>query len=140
MKLPKQKRKLHTIFRNASVPTASEFSGEYSVDMLTGLPSLKAIAHRKIFYRTPTGVEGYNLLLRTTVWGHFYLYDGYDHGDPMQKVAVIQYNRLENSFIVRNMRDYVRCIEKGMLYLGKLNYCIGKTVYFLGYFSLSKKR
>ena len=50
MNLPKNNYKLTEIFKNARTPKLSEFNGEYFVDMLTILPSLRKFSHRKIFY------------------------------------------------------------------------------------------
>ena len=49
MKLTRNHSRLTEIFKNARVPDIFEFHGEYLVDMLTVLPSLKNFSHRKIF-------------------------------------------------------------------------------------------
>ena len=47
----KNKNELDKIFIKSSIPELTELSGEYYVDMLTGLPSLKKLFHRKAFYQ-----------------------------------------------------------------------------------------
>ncbi len=73
MSLPKNNYKLDEIFKKAEAPAISEFNGEYFVDMLTGLPSLKKFSHRKVFYPKNNKIMGYNILLKNWKWGYFFL-------------------------------------------------------------------
>lgn len=119
------------------MPDVAEFHGEYFVDMLTVLPSLKKFSHRKIFFAENNQVKGYNILFRKKIWGHFYLERGTCGDLDSADVLVINYARRENSFSYR-MIDYVRCVEDKTLYLGRFNYIIFGKPRFLGYFTLSR--
>jgi hypothetical protein len=137
MKLPKNNHELKTIFKNAQTPDISELEGEYLVDMLTVFPSFKRFSHRKVFYAEDSGILGHNILFNR-VWGRFFMEEGICSDLYSVKVAVINYDLPENSFFVKRVRDYVRCVEKNALYIGRFNYlCCGK-LYYLGYFSLEK--
>ena len=137
MNIPKNDSKLTEIFKAARVPQAIEFHGEYIVDMITKLPSLKRYAHRKVFYTEHNTVQGYNILFKEKKWGHFFLENGTCEGLEAAAVLVINYARRENSFSYR-MIDYVRCIEDDTLYLGRFNYILFGKPRFLGYFTLLK--
>ncbi len=139
MKLPTTNRKLKEIFKNAGTPELSEFNGEYFVDMLTLIPSLRKFSHRKVFYYEDNQVKGYNVLFADKIWGHFFLEEGICKEVDSLKVIVINYDVAENSFLTNKIRDYVRCVEKDSLYLGRFNYLFMGKLYFLGYFSLSKR-
>lgn len=67
--------------------------------------------------------------------GIFFLENGSYNGKP---VIVISYE-LDNNFLSKNIKDYIRVVKKGKLYLGRFNYCVGDRFIFLGYFSLAKK-
>lgn len=131
-------RKFEEIFKSAEVPDISEFSGEYTVDMLTILPSLRKFAHRKYFSLENGKVIGYNMLFSKKVWGHFFVEKGVCEELGSMKVAVINYNVPKNPPIFRRMRDEIRCVKKGSLYIGRFNYLIKGKPHFFGYFSLSK--
>ncbi|MEE9524301.1 MAG: hypothetical protein V3V59_06060 [Thermodesulfovibrionales bacterium] len=138
MKLPRNNKELDELFRSSTVPDVPEFSGEYFVDMLTVLPSLRKISHRKVFHVDNGGVSGCNVLFRRTRWGAFYLEKGMSSEPDPVPVVVINYDRAKNSFLTRRIRDHVRCLEKEMLYLGRFNYVLMGAPRFSGYFSLSK--
>ncbi|MEW5760120.1 MAG: hypothetical protein AB1779_05085 [Candidatus Thermoplasmatota archaeon] len=140
MNFPKNNYELKEIFKNAKTPKISEFDGEYFVDMLTVLPSLRKISHRKIFYSKNNKVFGYNVLFTDKIWGAFFLEEGICKEIDSLKVVVINYDRTENSFITKRIRDHVRCIEEKSLYIGRFNYLFGSNLRFLGYFSLSKAK
>ncbi|MFQ6083452.1 MAG: hypothetical protein ACE5WD_08845 [Candidatus Aminicenantia bacterium] len=137
MKFPKNNYDLTKIFKNGTIPKISEFNGEYFVDMLTIVPSLRKFSHRKVFYTETEKVFGYNLLFNNMKWGHFFLEEGICEKVGSLEVVVINYNKPENSFITNRIRDHVRFIENG-LYLGRFNYLFRDKLHFLGYFSLSK--
>ena len=137
MKLPRNNDDLAKILKKARVPDIFEFHGEYFVDMLTVLPSLKRISHRKVFYTENNQVRGYNILFQKKIWGHFFLEHGTYKGKDTLDVLVINYARRENSFSYR-MIDYVRCVEDDTLYLGRFNYVLFGKPRFLGYFTLSR--
>lgn len=136
MKFPRDGRGLNEIFRNASDPVLSELAGEYLVDMLTVWPSFKRLSHRKIFYREDDKVLGYNVLLNVT-WGRFFIEEDICKDLGAVKVAVINYNKPKNLFHVRQIRDHIRYVEKGV-YIGRFNYLLSGKMMFLGYFSLEK--
>lgn len=133
MILPKDSRQLSEIFQTAIMPNVFEFDGEYFVDMLTILPTLRQLHHRKLFYRENNTVIGYNLLFSDLRWGYFFLEES-----AAEQTVAINYARRENSFVSRRIRDCVRCVEKKRLYVGKFHYCFMKQARFLGYFSLTR--
>ncbi len=137
MKLPRKNQTLKEIFKNSTTPDVSELHGEYLVDMLTVVPSFKRFSHRKIFYAENNKIIGHNVLFNK-VWGHFFVEEGVCSEMDSVSVAVISYDRIENSFIIKNIRDHVRCVEKDNLYIGRFNYLHSGKLYFLGYFSLEK--
>jgi hypothetical protein len=137
MKLPRNNDDLTKILKKARVPDIFEFHGEYYVDMLTVLPSLKRISHRKAFFTENNQVRGYNILFRKKIWGHFFLEHGTCDDIDSADVLVINYARRENSCSYK-MIDYVRCVEDDTLYLGRFNYILFGKPRFLGYFTLSR--
>lgn len=137
MKLPETNAELAEIFRKASLPDVSEFRGEYLVDVLTGFPSFKRFSHRKVFYPSAGRVSGHNVLFKRK-WGHFFTEEGVCESAGLIRATVINYDRKENSFPVRGIRDYVRCVEKDVLYIGRSHYLIFGRLYFMGYFLLEK--
>ena len=139
MKFPKSNYELKKIFKQAKTPQILDFNGEYYVNMLTVLPSLRRFSHRKVFYHDNNRVIGYNVLFSNKIWGHFYLENGACREIDCLDAAVINYNRTENSFISKRIIDYIRCVEKDFLYLGRFNYFLMGKPRFLGYFSLEKK-
>jgi hypothetical protein len=140
MKFPKGNTKLTEIFKKAKTPEISEFNGEYSVDMLTMLPSLRRLSHRKVFYPDNGNILGHNLFFANKKWGHFFLEKGICEELDYLDVTVINYKRDENSFISNRIRDYVRCVKENTIYLGRFNYLFMGKFHFLGYFSLTKLR
>lgn len=140
MRLPKNNYELKEIFKDAKTPNISEFKGEYFVDMLTGLPSLRKISHRKVFYLENNRILGYNMIFTNKIWGHFFVEEGICEAVDSLRVVVINYDRAENSFISNRIRDHVRCVEEKTLYLGRFNYIFMGKLRFLGYFSLLKKK
>jgi hypothetical protein len=140
MELPRNNKELDKLFRSATVPDVAEFSGEYFVDMLTVLPSLRNISHRKVFNADNEGVSGRNILFKKMKWGRFYLEKGVSSESDPVPVIVINYDRVENSFLTRKIRDHVRCVEKDRLYLGRFNYVLMGVPRFSGYFSLTKAK
>ncbi len=137
MKFPQSSRELIQVFKSAAPPDIFEFHGEYLVDMLTVWPSFKRLSHRKIFYQENNKVLGHNVLLHVP-WGRFFIEEDICKDLDSVKVAVINYNRPENLFYVRPVRDHVRCVEKGMYYIGRFNYLVYGRLMLLGYFSLEK--
>ena len=137
MKLPGSNQELKEVFRNAKTPTATELNGEYLVDMLTVLPSLKRFSHRKVIYRENNMVSGYNVVFNK-IWGRFIVEEDICKDVDSVKVTVINYNRPENSLLIRRIRDHLRCMEKDLLYIGRFNYLFSGRLQFMGYFSLEK--
>lgn len=140
MRLPRSNDELKEIFKDAKTPNISEFKGEYFVDMLTVLPSLRKISHRKVFYLENNKVLGYNMIFTNKIWGRFFVEEGICEAVDSLRVVVINYDRAENSFISNRIRDQVRCVEEKTLYLGRFNYIFMGKLRFLGYFSLLKKK
>jgi len=136
MELPENKRALDEIFKNAESPDPSELSGEYFVDMLTGLPSLKRFNHRKVFRRENGQTAGCNIIFKNKKWGWFFLEQTADGSGRLE--TIINYGAPQNSLITKRIRDQVRRTGGG-LYLGRFNYILFGKSRFLGYFSLAKK-
>ena len=134
-KFPINNRSLTEIFRIATLPEISEFSGEYFVHMLTGLPNMRRFGHRKLFCAEDGKILGHNIIKMP--WGRFFLEAGVSDVDG-RGVVVINYNREGNSFASRRIRDHVRCIEEQVLYIGRFNYIFISRPRFLGYFLLSR--
>jgi len=129
-------KELSTAFVNAGYPDLSELSGEYLVNIVM-VPGYRSFSHQKIFYRANNKVLGYNVLFDKT-WGHFSVQEGSVTAPDSLNVAVINYNRPENSFIIRRIRDYIRCVKRNTLYIGRAHYLVCGTPRFLGYFTLEK--
>lgn len=136
MALPRRARELELVFDSAPAPEASELSGAYTVDMLTRLPSLKWLGHRKRFFVLEGRPAGHNLLFCGWVWGRFILKPG-ECGDRGGPALFIDYGQAGNSFVTRPMRDYVRRVGDGH-YLGRLYYQLGRRRLFLGFFALER--
>lgn len=137
MKFPKTHRQLKEIFKDADTPEIYDLNGEYLVDMLTVFPSFKKFSHRKVIYKDNGRISGHNVLFNK-IWGHFFIEEDVCSGVDSVKAAVINYNRPENTLMVRGIRDQLRCVEKGTVYIGKFNYFFFGKFFFLGYFSLEK--
>lgn len=136
MSLPGHHRELNTLFVNATDPDLSHLKGEYLVNILM-VPGYRTLRHRKCFYTQNGNLLGYNLL-RHTIWGRFIVEEGRAAGAGPLNGAVINYNRSENLFFIRRIRDYIRCVQKDKLYIGRANYLIWDRTLFLGYFTLEK--
>jgi len=133
--LPRNNTELDAIFRNAPVPALSEFQGEYFVDMLTMLPSLRSFSHRKVFRKEAAGIRGCNVLLRDLPLGRFFVEESACEGFD-GSALLINYNVPEN-ILFRRVRDYVRRVDKD-LYLGRFNILLFGKPRFLGYFTLTR--
>ncbi|MFH1645970.1 MAG: thioredoxin [Candidatus Omnitrophota bacterium] len=107
--------------------------------MLTILPSLRFLFHRKYFFKDKKDVMGYNILLKNARWGYFSVSEGSCANFKNLPCLTVDYNCDKNSFVTKGVIDYVRCIEKHKTYLGRFNVRIGGRILFLGYFSLIKK-
>lgn len=136
--LPKSNKELWEVFKNARTPEVGEFQGEYLVRMLTVMPSLHRLKHRKLFLNDAKGTTGRNLLCRNFGWGNFFLEEGTMPEPEKLKVVVINYHAPGNTILTRGIRDMVRAVDGGKLYLGRFNVLICGKFRFLGYFSLTK--
>ncbi len=137
MVFPKSSRTLKQMFKDAAPPDIAHLGGEYLVDMLTLWPSFRRFAHRKVIYREDTGVAGYNVLFNK-IWGRFTIEEGTGTDTGSLQVAIINYNRADNSFVTRGIRDHIRCVKQGTVYIGRFHYQFAGRPRFLGYFSLEK--
>ncbi len=138
MKFPKDNSKLTEIFNKAQVPKIAEFDGEYYVNILTTLPNLRRFSHRKKFRNENGKVIGCNILFKNMQWGHFFVEEGVCKDVEPEEVIVINYNVERNPFVFRKIRDHVRCVEEGRLYIGRFNYVFMGKVRFFAYFTLEK--
>ncbi len=137
MKLPGSHKELREVFINGTTPSPAELSGEYLVDMLTVWPSLKRFYHCKVIYKKEKRVEGHNLVFNR-IWGRFIVEEDICVDVDSVKVALINYDRPENSLLIRGIRDHIRCLKRDALYIGRFNYMLFGRPRFLGYFSLEK--
>ncbi|MEN8262984.1 MAG: hypothetical protein ABFR82_05935 [Nitrospirota bacterium] len=137
MQFPKTHRELKEVFTTAAAPEIVDLNGEYLVDMLTVFPSFKRFSHRKVIYQDNDKVKGHNILFGKK-WGYFLIDESICRMVDSVNVAVINYNRPENMLPIRGIRDQLRCVDKGNLYIGRFNYLLAGKLYFLGYFSLEK--
>ena len=137
MQFPETHRELKEIFSKAAAPEMVDLNGEYLVDMLTVFPSFKRFSHRKVIYQDNGSVLGYNFLFGKK-WGYFFIEEDICRAVDSVNVTVINYNRPENILPIRGIRDQLRCVDKGNLYIGRFNYLLAGKPSFLGYFSLEK--
>lgn len=77
-------------------------------------------------------------MLLNIKWGRFYLEQGTCKKLGSLSVVVINYDKPGNIYITKRVRDHLRCVEKGDLYLGRFNVLFLDKLYFMGYFSLRK--
>lgn len=140
MKLPRDERALSELFRGATTPSPSDFAGEYDVNMLTRVPSLRRLSHRKLFRREGGQVVGHNVLLSGMAWGRFRLAQGVCEAAGAVEVVAIDYDVAGNSFLTRRICDHVRCLDQGVLYIGRFNFRLRGRLRFCGYFSLSRAK
>ena len=136
MSLFESYKELNTAFVDAGHPDLSDLSGEYLVNVVM-VPGYRSFIHRKVFYREHNKVLGYNLLFHKT-WGHFSVEEGSVAAPDSLNVAVINYNRPENTMMIRRIRDHIRCVKRDTLYIGRANYLVCGKPRFLGYFTLEK--
>lgn len=136
MKLPRNKSELERMFREAAAPNMADLRGEYFVDMLTRTPSIRILSHRKAFFSRDDRIEGRNVLFSNLCWGSFFLEDGSYEGS---RTVVINYNTPDNFPFTRRIRDHLKCIEEGRLYLGRFNVLFRGRLMFLGFFTLTMK-
>ena len=103
---------------------------------LTGVvPNLRLLGHYKVFYTVDHKVLGYNVVLKP--WGYFRVEMGVLEEDGTG-FLMLNYDVERNTFIMRKVRDQVRCIEAGHLYLGRFNSLLREKLRFMGYFSLTR--
>lgn len=137
MRFPLTYRELENIFMDARDPDIAALNGEYTVDMLSFLPSLKRFNHRKVIYAGEHKPAGYNVLFGKT-WGKFSVSLSDDKETGFQKTLMLNYDLEHNFLLIRNIRDYLRCIEDNTLFIGKFYFRFFRWDFFIGYFSLEK--
>jgi len=137
MKFPTSYKEINKIFLNASDPAIAELSGDYIVDILSFLPSFKRFNHRKVMYVKGDNHMGYNVLFGKT-WGSFSVSEETFRESGFLKAVRLNYNLKDNVFPIKNIRDYIRCIEEKSLYIGKFYYLVLGYPILIGYFSLEK--
>ena len=116
-----------------------DLKGEYYVDILTGLPSIRKLNHRKKITIDSKDHRGYNTVFKKKkVFGHFKVEpDTCEELDSL-KVIKLDYYVPENSFIMNRMIDRMRCMERKRLYLGRYYLRLFGKHKFMGYFTLEK--
>jgi len=120
---------------DAGPPLIEDLNGEYIVDMLTVWPSFKNLYHLKVIDNISK--TGYNQILNIK-WGNFFIQETGSVSASSISVAEINYNVDANTFLTRGIRDHLRCIKRGEIYIGRFNYEFAGRLIFLGYFSLHK--
>ena len=131
-------RELDRAFREARMFDPAELRGPYSVRMLTLMPSLHRLGHRKVFLGGQGCTAGTNMFFGNLAWGRFSLETGVQAGLESLPVVVINYDCPGNLPATRRVRDHVRCQAPGRRYLGQLNVLVGGGLRFLAYFLLAK--
>jgi hypothetical protein len=129
-------QQLEDDFRAARMFDPAELRGAYAVRMLTLMPSLHRLGHRKVFLGGSGCGAGTNMFFGNVAWGRFSLETGVQEGPEPLQVVVINYDCPENLPPTRLVRDHVRCQEPGRRYLGKLNVLVVGRLRFLAYFLL----
>ncbi|THB78313.1 MAG: hypothetical protein D3926_13395 [Desulfobacteraceae bacterium] len=138
MKYPNDNTALDLIFSNGSAPSIEEFTGEYWVNMLTGMiPNFRWAGHRKRFFSENGNTIGKNIILSNITFGHFKVEWGQCSDLNDLEVIVLNYGNKKN-LMTRPVRDKIRRIEHGQ-YLGRYYNVIKGTYRFKGYFSLEKR-
>jgi len=137
MKFPGSYKALNKIFLHARDPDIAELHGEFRVDILSFLPSLKSLSHRKVIYTKGKTLMGHNVLSGRK-WGHFLLAENTIKESSTLKAVRLSYDQEDNFFLIKHIRDYIRCIEKNSLYIGKFYYMVFGRPFLIGYFSLEK--
>jgi len=137
MQFPWSYKKLHQLFLDASDPDIDDVQGEFIVDMLSFLPSMKWLSHRKIITHDGSRHCGHNTLPGFT-WGRFALTGKTFKKWGSVKTVMFNYDPGKNFFLLKNIRDYIRCIEEKKLYIGKFYYQFFGYPLLIGYFSLEK--
>ena len=133
-------KELTEIFANRTgLPKAKELEGEYTVVMLTGpIPTLEAIGHHKAFRRQGDQVVGENFFWKKTGWGHFRVEDSAP-AEPGEPPSLLLNYDVPANVLSRRVRDRVRCVTPGELYLGRFNIMLLGKPRFIGYFALSRR-
>lgn len=139
MSLPKSNRELDPLFKKGTLPEVKEFNGEqYYVNILTGMPNFRRFNHRKTFYMKQEDYFGNNMILGKLNFGYFSVESGFNEALDLP-VANLNYDQPRTSFILKPMRDHIRCLETQKLYLGRYNIINNNGVLtFKGYFSLRR--
>lgn len=127
--------KLKDLFVESDRSDVNNLVGEYLVDMLTGIPSLRFINHRKVFLRDQGKVVGYNIIFNNLRWGYFFVEESEFNG---LKTILINYDTDKNSFFTKIIRDHIRYDSKHGEYIGRFNIQLFEKLFFFGYFSLKK--
>ncbi len=137
MKFPWSYKKLNKIFLHARYPDINELQGEFLVDILSFLPSLKRFSHRKVMYTTAKTQLGHNVISGRK-WGRFSVSEGTFKESDFLKSVRLNYDLDNNFFLLKYIRDYIRCLEENTLYIGKFYYLVHGYPVLIGYFSLKK--
>jgi hypothetical protein len=131
-------QELDQAFREARMFDPREPRGEYAVRMLTLMPSLHRLGHRKLFLADRASPGGTNLFFRSLKWGRFFLEEGLSADPAPLPVVVINYDVPGNLRATRTVRDHLREVESGRRYLGRLNVLLQGRLRFLAYFALTR--
>ena len=115
----------------------ADLQGEFIVDILSFLPSLKRLSHRKVMLSKGKEGIGHNVLYGRR-WGHFLLTENTFKELGSLKAIQLSYDVEDNFYLMKHIRDYIRCIDKKTLYIGKFYYHLFGYPVLIGYFSLEK--
>lgn len=137
MDIPSNRNRLAVLFSRATLPDPADLAGIFHVEMITGVPSLRRLNHRKWIYTRAGQYVGCNILFRDYRWGRFQLQTAKDPWDKEPSV-LINYDVPLNGGLTRRMRDHVRCLVPFDTYLGRFSYTVADKLRFVGYFSLRR--
>jgi hypothetical protein len=136
MKFPHDEKELDALFKTGKKPDTNDFVGQdYFVDLLTGLPSARALNHRKLFFKTGDLLHGHNQILGFVDFGYFKMEEAVDEETNMP-VLVLDYDQPKTSFLFDRMIDHIVELEKDMYYLGRYYIRNHGKLELKGYFSL----
>jgi hypothetical protein len=140
-------KNLESLFRDGDVPSADQLAeswrvpSEWWVSMLSGLPSLRRLGHRKQLRHVGMGSEvvGCNILFKDLRWGHFRLESGASPLDG-RPVLLVNYQVPGNRFPLNRIRDHVRTTVDPWRMIGRFHLRLFGRDRGVGYFELRRKR
>ena len=135
---PRGDAALRSLWDAAHIPACAEFSGSWTVRMLTGpVPDFSWIGHCKDFPDFAPGEEyfGNNRALGFVRFGWFRVLAS----SPDDPFVALDYSRgLKKNLVFAPMRDRLRVVESGVM-LGGYYFMKPEGLRFAGWFALERK-